>query len=70
VKMENILAAGRCISIEPKMADLVRVIPPCWVTGQAAGAAAALSVQDRCRPRDLSVPKLQAVLKQQVAYLG
>lgn len=70
VKMENILAAGRCISIEPKMADLVRVIPPCWVTGQAAGAAAALSVQDRCRPRDLSVPKLQAVLKQQGVYLG
>jgi ribulose 1,5-bisphosphate synthetase/thiazole synthase len=70
VKIDNILAAGRCISIEPKMADLVRVIAPCWVTGQAAGAAAALSVQERCRPRELPVPKLQAALKQQGAYLG
>jgi len=70
VTMDNILAAGRCISIEPRMADLVRVIPPCWVTGQAAGAAAALAVQERCLPRDLAVPKLQAVLKEQGAYLG
>jgi len=69
-KVDNILAAGRCISIEPKMADLVRVIPPCWVTGQAAGAAAALAVQGNCRPRDVAVPKLQEVLKQQGAYLG
>ena len=70
VKADNILAAGRCISIEPKMADLVRVIPPSWVTGQAAGAAAALAVQNSCRPRDVAVPKLQEALKQQGAYLG
>lgn len=69
-RMDNILAAGRCISIEPKMADLVRVIPPCWVTGQAAGVAAALSVRDGCPPREVEVPKVQAALREQGAYLG
>jgi len=70
VKMENILAAGRCISIEPKMAELVRVIPPCWVTGHAAGAAAALAVRNNCPPRAVEVPKLQGILREQDAYLG
>jgi len=69
-KVDNILAAGRCICAEPKMADLLRVIPPCWVTGQAAGAAAAVAIQDRCRPRDVDVPKLQKLLKEQDVYLG
>jgi hypothetical protein len=69
-KVDNILAAGRCIYIEPKMADLVRVIPPCWVSGHAAGAAAALAVLDRCRPREVETPKLQKLLREQNAYLG
>ena len=31
------------------MADLVRVIPICFVTGHAAGVAAAVAVKDGCR---------------------
>ncbi|MBN2272683.1 MAG: FAD-dependent oxidoreductase, partial [Sedimentisphaerales bacterium] len=46
-KIDNVLAAGRCISAEMRMADLVRLIPNCFVTGHAAGVAAAVSVQDR-----------------------
>ncbi|HUT92388.1 MAG TPA: FAD-dependent oxidoreductase [Thermoguttaceae bacterium] len=69
-KAENVLAAGRCISGEPRMADLIRVIPICFVTGQAAGCAAALAVRDGCRARDVDVPKLQKLLREQEAYLG
>lgn len=69
-KIDNLLASGRCISAELKMADLMRVIPICFVTGHAAGAAAAISVQDKCRPRDVDVPKVQELLRQQEAYLG
>jgi hypothetical protein len=69
-KVENILAAGRCISYELKMADPVRVIPVCWVTGQAAGVAAALSVKAGCTVREVEVPKVQQILRQQEAYLG
>ena len=38
----NLLAAGRDISVTDRMWDITRVIPPCAVTGEAAGAAAAL----------------------------
>jgi ribulose 1,5-bisphosphate synthetase/thiazole synthase len=68
--VENVLAAGRCISAELKMADMIRVIPICWVTGQAAGAAAAVAVADACPAREVNVAKLQQLLKQQGAYLG
>lgn len=69
-KVDNMLAAGRCISAEPKMADLIRVIPPCFVTGHAAGVAAAVSLQDGCLVREVEVAKVQKILKEQDAYMG
>lgn len=42
-KIKNLLAAGRDISVTDAMWDITRVIPPCAVTGQAAGTAAALT---------------------------
>lgn len=41
-KIENLFAAGRCVSADDGMWDVMRVIPACAVTGQAAGTAAAL----------------------------
>ncbi len=69
-KLENLLAAGRCISSDFQIADTLRLIPVCWVTGQAAGVAAALSIQDKCKPREVEIAKLQKILRQQGAYLG
>ncbi len=69
-KIDNLLAAGRCISTELRMADLVRLIPNCFVTGHAAGVAAAVAANDGCTPREVEVPKVQRILKQQEAYLG
>lgn len=69
-KTDNLIAAGRCISAEIRMADLVRLIPNCFVTGHAAGVAGAVAVQDRCRPREVDVAKVQKILMQQEAYLG
>jgi len=69
-KVENVLAAGRCVSAEIRMADLVRLIPNCFVTGHAAGVAGAVAARDRCRPRDVDVAKVQRILRQQEAYLG
>ena len=70
VRVDNLLAAGRCICHDPKMADLVRLIPNCFATGHAAGVAAAVAVADGCRPRDVDVSKVQKTLKQQEAFLG
>ena len=42
-EVRNLLAAGRCTSVTDGMWDIMRVIPCCAVTGQAAGIAAALT---------------------------
>jgi hypothetical protein len=68
--VDNLLAAGRCISAEMRMADLVRLIPNCFVTGHAAGVAAAVAAEDGQPPRDVDVSKVRHLLKQQRAYLG
>ena len=41
-EVKNLLAAGRDISVTDAMWDITRVIPPCAVTGEAAGTAAAI----------------------------
>ena len=58
-KIVNLLAAGRAVSCENGMWDLVRVTPPAILTGEAAGTAAALA-QDFSR---LSIGDLQAELR-------
>ncbi|MBQ7386646.1 MAG: FAD-dependent oxidoreductase, partial [Clostridia bacterium] len=40
--VKNLLVAGRCISVTDDMWDITRVIPVCAVSGEAAGAAAAM----------------------------
>ena len=42
-KYRNLAVCGRIISVTDAMWDISRVIPPCAVTGEAAGTAAALS---------------------------
>ncbi len=69
-KVDNVLAAGRCVSMEMQMADLVRLIPNCFVTGHAAGVAAAVAVKQQCPPRRAEIKKIQEILLQQKAYLG
>ncbi|MCQ2445819.1 MAG: FAD-dependent oxidoreductase [Clostridia bacterium] len=41
--VKNLVTCGRIISVTDAMWDISRVIPPCAVTGEAAGLAAALS---------------------------
>ena len=42
-EVKNLICAGRCTSVTDGMWDIMRVIPCCAVTGQAAGVAAALT---------------------------
>ncbi|MBR3841747.1 MAG: FAD-dependent oxidoreductase [Christensenellaceae bacterium] len=43
--LKNLLVAGKCISAERAMQASVRVTPGCYITGQAAGIAAALTAE-------------------------
>lgn len=58
-KMKNLIVAGRCTSVNETLWDVMRVIPCCAVTGQAAGTAAAMT-DDFCA---LDVSKLQKRLQ-------
>jgi hypothetical protein len=69
-KLDGLLAAGRCICVEEKVVEDMRVIGPCLLTGHAAGAAAAVAVQSKCHPRNVDIKKVQQLLKDQGAYLG
>ena len=58
-KIKNLITAGRCTSVTDSMWDIMRVIPCCAVTGQAAGTAAAMT-DDFTK---LDVKKLQCELE-------
>ncbi len=58
-EIRNLLAAGRDISTTDAMWNVTRVIPPCAVSGQAAGTAAALG----CDFTKTDIKTLQAALE-------
>ncbi len=47
----------------------LRVMPGCYITGQAAGIAAAMTVQSKTDTRGIDIQELQARLKATGAYL-
>ena len=57
-KVKNLICAGRCTSVDQRLWDVMRVIPCCVVTGQAAGTASALTDDFST----LDIKKLQKVL--------
>ena len=62
---DNLIAAGRITSGDGYGWDLLRVIPPAIITGQAAGVAAAIAIDDKKAVCDIDITKLQKILKSQ-----
>ena len=58
-EMKNLIVAGRCTSVNETLWDVMRVIPCCAVTDQAAGTAAAMTDDFSA----LDVSKLQEKLR-------
>jgi hypothetical protein len=61
-RVENLLVAGRCISVDRQALGSTRVQAQCMATGEAAGTAAALAVKNTTTPRQLPVPLLREAL--------
>ena len=59
----NILTGGRCVSVTHIALGSIRVMVQCMITGQAAGTAAAVSLEDGVPPRNVDVAKVQARLR-------
>ncbi len=68
-RVENLLVAGRCISVSYKAQGSTRVMATCMATGQAAGTAAALAVKENISPRKIGVIKLQDKLREKGAIV-
>lgn len=68
-KVDNLLVAGRCISVTHVALGSTRVMVTCMVLGEAAGTAAALAMHEEVTPRNLDTDKLRAQLKKQNVLL-
>lgn len=68
-RVEGIIAAGRCISMDLQAAEIARLIPACFTTGLAAGSAAALALKHNCELRNINIRQLQQTLQEQGAYI-
>ena len=69
-RLDGLLAGGRHISSDANSHGFMREIPQCWLTGQAAGAAAAVAVNAGVQPRAIDVKALQAELRRQGVFLN
>jgi hypothetical protein len=68
-ELDGLLAPGRHMASDASSHTFLREIPQCWLTGQAAGVAAALAATSGVAPRGVDVARLQAELLRQGAYL-
>jgi len=68
--VDNLLVAGRCISAESELLGAIRVMPPCFAMGHAAGTAAGLSIKENLIPKELDSKLLQKTLISENCYLN
>ena len=67
--IENVVVAGRCISVEAKAIGSTRNMTSCMAMGQGAGIAAALAAKKGVFLSDLSNEELRSALLKQNVYL-
>ena len=67
--LKNVLVAGRCISTDEEAFGSLRVMPPCLVTGEAAGMAAYHAIQQgHCDVHKVDTQHLRARLEEEGQY--
>lgn len=67
--LDNVLVAGRCVSADRMVHGSIRVMPGCFITGQAAGVAAAIAASNGRATHAIDVADLRARLRKVGAYL-
>lgn len=66
---DNLLVAGRCVSCDHYVQASIRVMPGCYILGEAAGTAAHLAASGGCSTREIPVKQLQKMLVGQGGFL-
>jgi len=69
-QLDGLIACGRHIACDPNSHGFMREIPQCWITGQGAGAAAAIAANRGVAPRAVDIAELQSTLLRQGVYLN
>ena len=64
-RIDGLLVAGRCISTTHEAQASIRMICPCYATGEVAGTAASLAFKKGIEPRNIDVNELQKTLARQ-----
>lgn len=67
--LDNVLVAGRCVSSTQAGHGAIRIMPSCLAMGQAAGVAAALSLDEGVKVRDINVSTLLDKLRAEGALV-
>jgi hypothetical protein len=68
--LDGLLVSGRAVSATHEALGAIRVMPPCFALGQAAGVAARLAVQSEIAPRKVGYNVLRSTLVSEGVYLG
>ena len=63
LEIEQLLVAGRCISADHAAHARSRNMPACMATGQAAGVAAAIAIEQGVSVRKVDIAKVQDALR-------
>lgn len=69
-KIENLLVAGRCSSMNHEAMAATRVMSTCMALGEAAGTAARIALAAGVKPSQVDVAEVQKALLANGAYLG
>ena len=69
LRTSNLLAAGRCISVDHRVHHATKEIPACFATGEAAGVAAVQALRAGGAVQEVDVPSLQVALRAAGAWL-
>lgn len=67
--LRNVLTAGRCVSTDRYMQSSIRVMPGCFITGQAAGVAAAIAVNEKTDTRGFDISLVQKAIRDLGGYI-
>ena len=70
LKIDNLLLAGRCISVDENAFGSTRNVPACTMTGEAAAIAAAMAAGRRVPTSQIPVAEVQARLRELGVWLG
>jgi len=67
--IDNLMMAGRCISVDNIVFGSTRVMATCMAVGEAAGVGAALAVKRGISPADVDHREVRSELEKRGAVL-